>query len=86
MFDFSNFRTHHRTHTELRAVIDRESKLSIRVQCELLGLHPSVLYYQPVAATEENLSIMRLLNERYLNYPTEVPYLSNITKTFLPLI
>jgi putative transposase len=52
-------------------MINKESKLSIRAQCELLGLHKSVLYYQPVAETEENLRIMRLLDERYLNYPTE---------------
>lgn len=56
---------------ELRAIIDKESKLSIRTQCELLGLHRSIFYYQTIAETEENLRIMRLLDERYLNYPTE---------------
>lgn len=48
-----------------------ESKLSLRAQCELLGLHRSGLYYQPAVETEENLRLMRLLDERYLNYPTE---------------
>ena len=52
-------------------MIDRKSQLSIRAQCDLLGLHRSVLYYQPAAETEENLRIMRLLDERYLKYPTE---------------
>lgn len=52
-------------------MIDKESRLSIRAQCKLIGLHKSALYYQPVAETEENLRIMRLLDERYLNYPTE---------------
>jgi putative transposase len=52
-------------------MIDTESKLSLRVQCELLGLHRSGLYYHPAAETEENLRLMRLLDERYLNYPTE---------------
>ena len=52
-------------------MIDTESKLSLRVQCELLGLHRSGLYYQPAVETEENLRLMRLLDERYLNYPTE---------------
>jgi putative transposase len=52
-------------------MIDRKSQLSIRAQCDLLGLHRSVLYYQPAGETEENLRIMRLLDERYLKYPTE---------------
>ncbi|MDO1452002.1 IS3 family transposase [Rhodocytophaga aerolata] len=56
---------------QLKAMIDTKSELSVRAQCELLGLHRSVLYYQAVAETEENLRIMRLLDERYLSYPTE---------------
>ncbi len=52
-------------------MINTDSKLSVRAQCELLGLHRSGLYYQPVAESEENLRLMRLLDERYLNYPTE---------------
>jgi putative transposase len=52
------------------------SKLSIRAQCELLNLHRSGLYraadrYQARPESEENLRLMRLLDERYLNYPTE---------------
>ena len=52
-------------------MIDAKSRLSMRAQYELLGLHRSVLYYQAVAETEENLRIMRLLDERYLKYSTE---------------
>ncbi len=52
-------------------MIDTNSKLSIRAQCDLLGLYRSGLYYQPAVETEENLRLMRLLDERYLNYPTE---------------
>ncbi len=52
-------------------MISTESKLSLRAQGELLGLHRSGLYYQPAVETEENLRLMRLLDERYLNYPTE---------------
>ena len=52
-------------------MINAEEKLSIRVQCELVGLHRSGLYYQPIPETDENLRIMRLLDERFLNYPTE---------------
>ena len=46
-------------------MVDTESKLSVRAQCELLGLHRSGLYYQPAVETEENLRLMRLLDERY---------------------
>ena len=52
-------------------MINTDSKLSVRAQCELLGLHRSGLFYQPAGETEENLRLMRLLDERYLNYPTE---------------
>ncbi len=55
-------------------MIDTNSKLSVRTQCQLLGLHRSGLYYQLATETEENLQnlrLMRLLDERYLNYPTE---------------
>lgn len=46
-------------------------KLSVRAQCELLSLHRSGLYYQAKPESEENLGLMPLLDERYLNYPTE---------------
>jgi putative transposase len=52
-------------------MINTDSKLSVRAQCELLGLHRSGLYYQAGEESEENLRLMRLLDERYLNYPTE---------------
>jgi hypothetical protein len=51
---------------QLRGMIETESKLSLRVQCELLGQHRSGLYYQPAGETEQNLRLMRLLDERYL--------------------
>jgi putative transposase len=52
-------------------MINTDSKLSVKAQCDLLGLHRSGLYYQPTGQTEENLRLMRLLDQRYLNYPTE---------------
>jgi len=42
---------------------------SLRQQCGLLGLNRSSLYYQPVAESEENLSLMRLLDEQYTRTP-----------------
>lgn len=43
--------------------------LSIRRQCELLGLPRSTLYYQPATETTENLRLMRLIDEQYLRMP-----------------
>jgi putative transposase len=43
--------------------------LSVRRQCELLGLPRSSLYYEPVAETVENLRLMRLLDEQYTRCP-----------------
>ena len=47
---------------------DAES-LSIRRQCELLELPRSTLYYRPASETDENLAMMRLLDEQYLQTP-----------------
>jgi putative transposase len=55
----------------LRSLVETANKLSIRAQCKLLSLHRSGLYYQTSPESEENLLLMRLLDERYLNYPTE---------------
>jgi len=44
-------------------------ELSIRRQCELLGLNRSGLYYEPVGESEENLLLMRLLDEQYTRTP-----------------
>lgn len=44
-------------------------QISVRQQCRLLSLHRSGLYYQPVVETEENLAIMRLLDEQYYKTP-----------------
>jgi len=43
--------------------------LSVRRQCELLGLNRSSLYYEPVAATADNLRLMRLIDEQYTARP-----------------
>jgi len=41
----------------------------VRRQCELLGLHRSNLYYEPVPDNVENLRLMRLIDEEYLRHP-----------------
>jgi putative transposase len=43
--------------------------LSVRRQCQLLGLCRSSLYYEPATATPENLRLMRLLDEEYTAHP-----------------
>jgi putative transposase len=43
--------------------------LSLRRQCELLGLNRSSLYYEPAGESAENLHLIRLLDEQYLRTP-----------------
>jgi putative transposase len=44
-------------------------QLSVRRQCELLGLNRSTLYYQPAAESEENLALMRRIDQQYTARP-----------------
>jgi putative transposase len=50
-------------------VDSNNSQLSIRRQCELLGLNRSSLYYEPATETIENLRLMRRIDEQYLKTP-----------------
>ena len=43
--------------------------LSVRRQCQLLGLCRSGLYYQPAAETAEDLRLMRLIDQEYTAHP-----------------
>src|SRR5581483_2415931 len=43
--------------------------LSVRRQCELLGLNRSSLYYEPTGEAAENLRLMRLIDEQYTAHP-----------------
>ena len=45
------------------------AQLSVRRQCELLRIHRSRLYYEPVPETPDNLLYMRLIDEQYLKTP-----------------
>jgi putative transposase len=47
----------------------KHSSLSIVRQCRILGLHRSGLYYKPCSESEENLGILRLLDEQYYKTP-----------------
>ena len=49
--------------------IDPDSELSITKQCELLSVSRSSYYYKPVPENEENLQLMRLIDQEYLSKP-----------------
>jgi putative transposase len=44
-------------------------QLSLRRQCELIGLNRSSYYYQPATESPLNLTLMRLIDEQYLQTP-----------------
>lgn len=44
-------------------------EMSVRGQCELLGLNRSGLYYTPAKESDLNLRLMRLIDEQYLKTP-----------------
>jgi putative transposase len=54
-----------------REMVDDQHTLSLRSQCDLLSVHRSGIYYEPKGEKPENLKIMRLIDEHYLEHPTE---------------
>ena len=55
---------------ELQSYISYNKSFSKRKQCELLGVSRSNLYYKEVGESEENLLIMRQMDEEFLDHPT----------------
>ena len=56
--------------SDKKALIDDpRNVLTIKEQCESLGLARSTWYYQPKGESQENLEIMRALDEQYLKTP-----------------
>ena len=54
-----------------RGLIERDHpELSIRRQCELLGVPRSSYYFEPAGESPENLALMRIMDEQYLKHPT----------------
>jgi putative transposase len=54
----------------MRPLVDRDHpEISVRRQCELLGVNRSGLYYEPAGESKENLLLMRLLDEQYTQTP-----------------
>lgn len=52
-------------------LVNNQDAVSIRKQCKLLSVHKSSLYYSPKGESQENLKIMRIMDEHYLSHPTE---------------
>lgn len=55
---------------ELRLLVSDNDIISVRKQCELLGLNRSGIYYEPKNETPENLTIMALIDKEHLEHPT----------------
>ena len=55
---------------ERQALVDRaDPHLSIVRQCQLLKVARSTLYYQPAPVSDDDLAVMRRLDEQYLLTP-----------------
>ena len=53
-----------------RTLVDpTHPSLSLRRQCSLLSLARSSFYYSPAQSSEEDLVLMRLLDEEYTRHP-----------------
>jgi len=52
-----------------RKLIEACSELSLRQQCELVGISRSSFYYEPLPESDENLALMRRLDELKLKHP-----------------
>jgi putative transposase len=50
-------------------MIDREAKLSVKRQCELLDLNRSGVYYTPRPVSEQDLRLMRRIDRLHLDHP-----------------
>ena len=54
---------------ERKALVKRDSRLSVVRQCELLEIHRSGVYYEPRGETALNLELMRIIDEKNLLHP-----------------
>ena len=55
--------------SERKQRVTRDHDLPVTRQCELFALSRSSAYYQPAAISEEELGVMRKLDELHLRYP-----------------
>ena len=52
-----------------RTMVEPDIGISMRRQCELLGVNRSSLYYQPIEPDAEELALMRRIDELHLKHP-----------------
>ena len=55
--------------SERQKMVRTESELSVRLQCRILGISRSNLYYENKGESALNLELMRLMDEHYYEYP-----------------
>ena len=51
-------------------MLDPNDRLSIREQCQLLGINRSSYYYKHKNESQENLENMRLMDTFFIDHPT----------------
>lgn len=56
--------------SERKELADSNHSLSLRKQVDLLSIHRSSLYYQPVGESAENLALMKEMDQVFLSDPT----------------
>lgn len=49
--------------------VDKAHTLSVNKQCELLSISRSSYYYQKASESSQNLELMRLIDEEFMNHP-----------------
>lgn len=59
-----------RTVAERKSLVAPSNDMSIRKQCEVLRVNRSSLYYKPLGESEENLSLMELMDRIFTDDPT----------------
>ena len=50
-------------------MINRQSTLPVTMQCQLLSLNRSTAYYQPKGVSDDDLKIMKRIDEMHLKRP-----------------
>lgn len=55
--------------TDLELVDPGHDRISIRRQCELLGINRSRYYYTPATESELNLQLMKMIDKTYTDHP-----------------
>jgi transposase-like protein len=57
--------------TERRAMVDRAyPTLSVSRQCQILGVSRASVYYRPAEVSDENLTLMALIDHQYIAQPS----------------